>query len=351
MKNMPAKIYDQKFNGRYVPKRVNENVWFERYQATVLELANTKQGRDLLCIDQTYPEITKIAKNYVQCEYSPGRFMTDFRTGAKWGNVIRYKWYDVLNAVREMNEMRYHFMDLSGFNSFVLPAGVRGTTTTVYPEPDAASTAGDGFINHSDTTWNAVHDATSGTDAQNASDPNRVEIRDTGAGSFVIKRLFANFDTSAIGTDTVDDATFSMYCDLAHINSDNDGDDFISIVDCTPASNTTLVVGDFDQCGDSIDDPTEMHDVGERKDLTSISTAGAYTDWTLNAAGEAAINGSGVTNLGAREGHDILDNAPASSGNNLYRPASADGTGTTQDPKLVVNHTASATFAPRAIMF
>ena len=85
---------------------LNEQLWFPRFQSTLLRLANTNEGRDLLCLDswqkRPYP-ITALEKN--RARYSVGKtdnghtYVSDVRVGAKWGNIIRYRWQEIAKAM------------------------------------------------------------------------------------------------------------------------------------------------------------------------------------------------------------------------------------------------------------
>ena len=57
------KFFDRKFEGKYVPRRVNEDFWFQHWQPILLWMVNTPYGRDLLCIDKNFPPIIEIRKN------------------------------------------------------------------------------------------------------------------------------------------------------------------------------------------------------------------------------------------------------------------------------------------------
>src|SRR3989344_239138 len=136
----------------------------------------------------------------------------------------------------------------------------------------------------------------------------------------------ADTDVAAISS-----ATLSVYV-LNTDDGDNDGIDYGTVVTVTPASNTAIVAGDYDQVGS-----TEQVDSGQRKDITSISTS-AYLDFTLNATGQGNVSKTGVSKFGLREGHDITNTAYDGNTNNSNRInfSAADETGTTQDPKLTV---------------
>ena len=220
---------------------------------------------------------------------------------------------------------------------------VGNTTTTVYPDANPESTSVDGriFVGSADgySSWDDAHDATSG----NADDSNATEIvvRAGGNGSaWIISRVVTLFDTSSIPDgDTISSATFSLYVNST-ANNDNDGDDFIRVVQSSPASNTALVSGDYDGVG-AVDNPTSG---ATEVDISGIST-GTYTDWTLNATGLTWIDKTGITKLGLREGHDATDTPIASISNsgNEINASPAEVSGTTEDPKLVVVHAAAAT--------
>jgi len=242
-------------------------------------MTNTDAGRDLLCINKNFPVITQIGKNFVRSEYEPGKYITDFRVGAKWANVIRYRWTEFVELMRYAPGLEYT-LHLQGVP--VAKAGVYGTTTTVYPDPDPETTTVDGHVgDNTSSSWDTTHDA-SGNDANSTLALIRIETgKDTG-GAFRIRRGICLFDTSAIDAgDTVSSATMSLYGDSVQ-NDDNDGDDFLAIVTSNPASNTDLATGDYDAVGDTVDNPTEMHDAGARIDLGSISTV-AYNDFSFNS--------------------------------------------------------------------
>jgi len=187
--------------------------------------------------------------------------------------------------------------------------------------------------------WSTTRDATNGNDANYTDDGSAVSFvvcgRNGGAGQFNIQRGFLLFDTSSLGASTtVSAATITLYV-WDKLNGENDGDDFIVLVSSNPASNSALVTEDFDQLG-----TTEFSD---RIDIGSMSTPTEVT-FTLNAAGIAAINTTGISKFGAREGHDLLDSAYAGSAGtwNLINIYFSERTGTTNDPRLEVTYTSTS---------
>ena len=77
-----------------------------------------------------------------------------------------------------------------------------------------------------------------------------------------------------------------------------------------------------------------------------------YNNFALNASGLAAINKTGITKFSLRIVSDIDNVEPTwSSGNDaVFDISEADETGTTQDPKLVIEHSVAITFVPKIIM-
>lgn len=214
-------------------------------------------------------------------------------------------------------------------------------TLTKNPDADPETSTVDGSVNYVATggeTFATVHDAADGTASVN-SGATGIPACQLLAGNYTIRRIFALYDTSALGASaSISAGVMSSYVN-SKVNLDNDGDDWINIVQSNPASNTNLVVGDYDQCGDAVSNPTEG---ATRIDIGSITTS-AYNDWTLNATGLGWISKTGITKLGMREGHDAINSAPASVNSITIRLAE-DTNGTPQ--KLVVTYTLPATPIP-----
>jgi len=202
--------------------------------------------------------------------------------------------------------------------------------------------AGDGFSEYGYYAWNTTHDAASGNWTDYTSTINDVGSYESGVDTNVYKcfRAFIPVDTSGIPDgDTITDAV--QYINTNSItNNDNDGDDWINIVQTSQASPTSLANADYDQCG-AIDNPTEG---ATRIDFGSLASAGNYTAFTLNATGRGWIDKTGYTYLGMREGHDALD-IPVDiltgtyTGNRLQW-RNSEYTGTGSDPYLDVTSSA-----------
>ena len=182
------------------------------------------------------------------------------------------------------------------------------------------SGAGDGNVYKTSNSWSTTHDAAIGTGADYTPTVTTDVLTSDDGSDKDIYRTFLPFDTSAIpGTATIISATLNVYVTLTYDN-DNDSQDYINVVQTFQADSTTLVVGDYEDCGSDNGTAarakyTPIQTGATAIDLTAGFTASAYNTFTLNATGLGWIakNGvasscgttAGVTCLGLREGHDM----------------------------------------------
>jgi len=230
------------------------------------------------------------------------------------------------------------------------------TITAFYPDADTESTSVDGLVSTYGTTsdWNTAHDLSAGDyvyDNQTTL-PLGYFRSNLSSNNFGLYRWFVLFDTSGIPDgDPIDSATLSFYAIGTHsLSAGGSSEPSVktsSIVQSSPASNTALVLGDFDQCGD-VDDPDEGIDSGDRFDPAADFTTSQYNDIDLNSTGIGWIAKDGITKLGVRFTFDITDDDPGANKHMVYMNCgSADQSGTSKDPKLTVTH--GTGFTPKAI--
>ena len=273
------------------------------------------------------------------------------------GDIVR-EWNDIDTNEIKQRKLRYdpteatrqslaHIISLVGKDGKNIIEGKIGNTTSTF-----YATTGDGSIysysntgTPSDETWAAARDSTE-VGVSDIYDDSTTQYATfargrTASGNYTIIRSYFAFDTSAIGGDTVDSGTFSIYGFAKNDALTNS----ITLVEGTQASTSELVTTDIDNLGE-----TELSTA--RMAISAFSTS-AYNDFTLNASGEAHINKAGYTKFAVRDGDNDLDDvAPPKDNTNSYTQCYfADQTGTANDPKLVVEHSAGVTFTPRAIIF
>lgn len=183
-----------------------------------------------------------------------------------------------------------------------------------------SNASGDGEVWTSGGTWAAVQTATSGTAEVNTT-PSAVYSEP----GFFMGRVFLPFDTSVLPDNAViTAATLRLFVSVVNDN-DNDGNDFIRVVESTQASNTLIASTDFD----NVNSTALATDI----DITSISV-NTFIDFTLNSTGLALINTTGFTKLALREGHDV-SNDPITTGLTGISIHPADGA---NKPQLIITY-------------
>jgi len=222
------------------------------------------------------------------------------------------------------------------------------TVTTKFPDAGTGNTTIDGSVLEDDTTWDAAHDATSGSGGTRDTETTGFAFsRRTNSGSFSIHRTFASFDFSAVtDTDSKDSGILSFWGISVRDNHTNGARD-VGVVEPTPANDNLLVDGDFDQCG-SVDSATEG---ATRITFASLST-GQYNDWTLTSTGLGFISLTGISNFGLRTNYDLddLEPSPNNANGSGIDNSFADEANTTQDPKCALTHSEASVGASTSIM-
>ena len=309
--------------------------WFEEYQTTLIFLLNhwllKFWFRWILRIhkDCKFDEvIDKIEPHTYRIKVGENTYRSDFRTHQKFSKRIYYAfrpyWY-LLHAL-DFVIQRIVAPDFSfGFD-----------TLTTYPDADPETTTVDGspYVSSPETDFGSLRSMAG--NAQYADNLTYMGLQ-LNAGSSqdtftVLARLIILFDTSALTSL----ATISQTnLQLTYDSMDNTLDICpIDIVTSNPTSNTSLLNTDFN-----------ISKFGTVS-FASVTMGYPTTTWDFNADGNGAISKSGITKLGARYKWD-LDNVFLGTwsnlGQNLNLFKTADNTGTTQDPKLVVTYTLPAT--------
>lgn len=241
-----------------------------------------------------------------------------------------------------------HTISVSAKDGSKIQAGKRGnTTSTFYPDANVESTSVDGYVWYefpggSPGSFTSLRtQATGGTPNDNGT-LMLAAVQGSSPNWGSMFRAIMVFDTSSIPDgDAVSSATLSFYGRSGSDQSCGDtAQTRMNITSASTASNTALAAGDYNITGFG---STDMRDT----DWTFAAfTSGAYNDSTLNATGIANISVSGVSKFAARNTGDIDNSEPTACTANKaaeFRFESADQTGTTQDPKLVVVHAAAAT--------
>lgn len=315
--------------------------WFEKHQKKLLWFCNTRFGRWILCINGEKSSvgchvITKILPHAIEWQtQKPGEYQIEFRTHAKFAKRLYYAfrpfWYLL------------HFLDWVVFDRYAwakwLSFGF--STLTVYPNAgDPGTTSCDGSVRRDGVAEafgtiragaGTAFDQTSAT-MQAGCTAHTVSNQYTD-----LNRIITLFDTSALEDTAVISAATQSAWGFGKANGLGAAD--FCLVNTTPASNTDLANADYGQ-------------VGSTEYASRITYASAvfnntqYNDMAMNATGIAAISKTGVTKTGYRFSYDLDGSGItwSSGAETRYTMRSADQTGTSNDPKLVITYSTSTAY-------
>lgn len=209
------------------------------------------------------------------------------------------------------------------------------TQQIVYPDANPETYTFDGFMYSNWGTWATVRGASTSDSAYTKDDTaysnggGAIGSRYGSSTDFMIIRAILLFRYNIPANATILSAKLSLYIMSSNFtNNDNDGYDYVVVVESAPASNTAIATGDYDSLG-----TTKLSD---SVDFSSIKT-NAYNDFTLNASGLAKLTKDGnynILKLGLREGHDIDNHTPV--GTNQFDFYFADNG--SNKPKLTIEY-------------
>ncbi len=326
--------------------RVFSREWFVQYQPLLLWLLNAPLTRRwfrwVLCIrsgDVGYDrDILRLAPNHYVVfggleRNGRVRLIADFRTHDKYAkrlyHAFRPLWWTL------------HAIDAVGFDWWAPQYGFGFLTLTQYPDsgnPGAVSVDCEVGRHNVDQTWAALT-AGAGTYAVSNSGITISIVGSTTSNQFAeMARGITHFDTSGLGSGaTINSAT----CSLRGFGKQDNlvATPTTNLYASTVVSNTTVASADFQSVAS-----TPFSDTPISYASWSIS---AYNDLVLNAAGLAAISKAGVTKFSVRSNYDVTVTDPpwvsGATSRVQFRAAEQGGADQSQDPKLVVDYTASAT--------
>ena len=164
-----------------------------------------------------------------------------------------------------------------------------------------------------------------------------------GVDTYSVIRSVVNFDTSFLGANAqVISATLSVKPTNVHF--DYGSSDFIRVTTNSIASTCGLTLNDYGSFGDA----------ALATDLSVYSlVTDEYANFSLNQAGLAAINRTGVSRFALRAGLDVNNQQPIAgfyeyfpnAGGTVVFFNSADAAGTSSDPKLIITYVSGFQFS------
>jgi hypothetical protein len=278
--------------------------WFKQHEKIILLVANTRLGRFFFGISGSVPrgkQIKEIMPDCVTWLNDNGVYRTEFLNQDKYGHRL----YSGLKPFWYL----LHFIDwLFSFVPFPrLRLNFGFDTLTAYPAVGENSPV-DGFVGRTSggESFNALR-SNAGTLA-NATDvwgPIASLKGGTVSDEFTrIDRGVFLFDTSSIDDDaTINSATLSLYGDYKENSLGlSDAEAGLALVSASPAADDTLVNADYQSLGSTRYAPDISY---------SSFTVSVYNDFSLNAAGLAAISKTGLSRFGTRQAIDLDGGTPA----------------------------------------
>lgn len=282
----------------------------------------------------------------------PGYFVTEFISGApQYYQDDVGNWWLAEYATTTQESFDYQNQPKSDLLSiakriftrvmaFVIPRVFAQTSGTFYPDGNPENTSMDGWV-YLDAfeSWSNTHDWPD-CNWRNSTGLGNQAMDQIGNGNgpaaYGIRRAMLLFDTSTLPDSAV---IGSGEVDLYVENFIAPGTEKrIFLASSTPASNTAIDYEDYDQVGNT--------SFGETDGSYTINT---YEPLTLNASGRAAVSTSGVTKFSVRTYNDLYNVTPTNSTELNVDFKSAEQSGTSQDPKLIITYYVSPT-APTALL-
>lgn len=224
----------------------------------------------------------------------------------------------------------------------IVPGSVGNTTSTFYPDANPETSSVDGWTDRvvTNESWTTIRGGAGNSSSDSQANPAAPYVN-TGNSTNTydqVRRAIYVFDTSAIpDTDTVSASTLSLYYSGSLDNIDMN---YVVTVGFTGSATAIANTDHILNAGAALASDTNL-------DGDSVTT-GTYTDWVLNSTGIGEVDVAGVSKYTNQFGYDQSDTAPTWVNNveSYVLPQQAETSGSTQDPKLVVEHAAGGGGAP-----
>lgn len=309
--------------------------WFAQYQKPLLRFANTRFGRYTLRVHGKRSgvgkrKIIKIEPHAITWVADDGKRTAEFRTHAKYSKRLYHAFKPLWFLM--------HAWDMAVANRLNESLNLGFDTLTVSPDTGYGSTTMDGYLLTSGSGNYSITDlqVRSASTLDRTRSGSGVALQADGgpSGAFnILKRAYMTFDTSSMGSAAVvQSAEVGVY---GYQKLSQLGESELHITASTQASGNNLVHSDWTKLG------TTFGNVS----LASY-VLNDYTTITLNSTGEAAINSSGITKIGAKLGWDYdssFTGVWVAHARTEMTWLTADMTGASSDPTLTVEYYQSFT--------
>lgn len=323
------------------PHLAFDQAWFEKFQNPLLFLLNAKLTRRLTrrffaireydCPIET--KIDKIAPNRFtygtrQISEELEERTTDFRTHAKFSKrvyfILKPLWWTM------------HFWDELFADHYAPRLSFGFSTLTAYPDAGTGATTVDGLVSReigrNESFASIIGSAGDTVGASDTAVGVALRCSATTNQFDLNRRWLGTFDTQTLGSGaTISSAILSLYGSGTNVN--NIGSLTVGIVSSNPAANNNLQNSDYSTLGS-----TAFAEI-----INASWNSSAYNDFTLDSNGITNVSKTGISKFGAKHKWDYDANFTGSwqSGSvSIKTIYTADQTGTSNDPKLVITYTA-----------
>jgi len=329
----------------------NPKSLFRKYAKLVTWFANTRLGRDYLSQNNFSIPKEKIGL-FLPNGYITIKKMTKKRIDAQLVVTPRAcyapKLYPALQAIDLVSSWITHFDEAKELLAWY--TGLRNkplwaspafnvafsSPETYNPDPSPETTSTDGHAGYYNPGINASYATIRAIGGNYSGHTEHYEMMgfinsDIPSNTWcAMQRSFYLFDTSALpDSPTITGAVFSVYGRNAY---DSAMALSMTVVQSTPASNTTIATTDFEG---AVNNNTRQ--VTADITVAAWSTVG-YNDFTLNATGIGNISRTGITKFGGKCSHDVDNSAPTWVANALSGSQGWFSDEGSNQPKLVVTY-------------
>jgi hypothetical protein len=212
----------------------------------------------------------------------------------------------------------------------IIKGKIGSTTTTIYAE-----SGGDGAIDASGTNFATLRGQANGDSADKTNLNLRLCYSIFSSPDYTLYRGYAPFISTIAADQQIDSASFWGF---GSFKTDNNSQSIV-LVKTTQASPTDLVVSDWSK--------TSANEIASRKTIADF-TATDWNEWVITDLTFITLTGTNIL-IGSRISKDVDNVAPGTSADTAGI-LSANNTGTTSDPKLVIVHSTAITSSIKKLM-
>lgn len=272
-----------------------------------------------------------------------GRLLGSWVFASKASGIVRIKYNQTGNFKLRLGQFKVNddeeIVEPEGFDELAKFQGGYPVTIsdslTVYPDIHPESVSVDGRVQYGadPATWATIHDALTGTFVDDNTDYLNAYVQASATANKWnnIFRSLELFDTSPLPDDAAITAT--TLTNYGYSASTGLGAHYLNIYSSTPASNTQIVVADYDMVG------TTPFATQIQTTSWNIGDPGNPNDFIFNADGRAAISKTGISKFSLRVVCDATNSEPGwASAQVAGGVAWASDKGNGYKPKLVVTY-------------